>query len=455
MKESRRVLWVLIILFACIFLDARTPEKFYKLRLTTLEKKLANEYLKLGKKCKRLGIYNKARIEFQHALRLDPQNKQVKKQIHLLDEINVDRNSISIRRYKKLVNQYERYLLKLERKFAKEYAELAKWCKKRGKEKEAKKLIDKALDLDYHCKLARRLIGQVRVKKIGWVDKKDAPELRKGLRKFEGRWLPKKRVDKLRNSWENAWVIKTRHYLIRTNCTLEMGYSLAEEVENVLYKTISRIFSLNRDFKPPKDLMQIYYFNNFSDYKAHVKGLLKGQRIPLAFYSNTTKRCYLYNTPGVKEVFFHEATHQLLFLSFHDDSDEEEKDEENSSNGHVWVVEGLACFSESLAKVGLTLYRLVDTKERVLMGDHVRLRDFIRFNYEKISSSVRYYNQAVCLAHFFMNYKAGRYMMPFLRYAACVHKGEIRKGLFEEIFKTNIDEIEEEWITYMKKIFSF
>src|SRR5579863_4122571 len=73
--------------------------------------------------------------------------------------------------------------------------------------------------------------NQVWSDKFGWLPKAHVEKYERGERYYNRRWIPAAREATIRSNFEDAWEIRTEHYLVKTNHSLEKGVDLAKKLE--------------------------------------------------------------------------------------------------------------------------------------------------------------------------------------------------------------------------------
>jgi hypothetical protein len=97
---------------------------------------------------------------------------------------------------------------------------------------------------------ARRILGYQRMKnewitpfeasqsrnmvwhdQFGWLLKTYVDRYQQGLRNFNGKWMPAEQEADVRRDFRNAWEVRTEHFLVKTNHSLERGVEVARKLE--------------------------------------------------------------------------------------------------------------------------------------------------------------------------------------------------------------------------------
>ena len=91
--------------------------------------------------------------------------------------------------------------------------------------------------------------------KFGWLPASHVEKYESGQRYFKRHWVSLEREAELRREFRNAWEVRTDHFLVRTNHSLEKGVALAESLE-----TFYRFFhsSFAGFFKTPEQIQKLF-----------------------------------------------------------------------------------------------------------------------------------------------------------------------------------------------------
>ena len=81
---------------------------------------------------------------------------------------------------------------------------------------------------------------------FGWLPAAHVERYEMGQRYFKRRWVSADREAELRRDFRNAWEVRTDHYLVKTNHSLEEGVALARNLETFygfLHSSFAGFFS--------------------------------------------------------------------------------------------------------------------------------------------------------------------------------------------------------------------
>ena len=185
--------------------------------------------------------------------------------------------------------------------------------------------------------------------------------------------------------------------------------------------------------RPPRDASRrstkSILFRNRDDYIEAWKKEQPNIELSTGFYLASQREAYFYVAEGEQDDtnLYHEATHQL-FSEIRPVSRELGRDE------NFWIIEGIACYMESLAEQeGWTLLggndavRLRDAQHRLLVDNfYVPLAELIGLGMEQLQRDPRIaklYSQSAGLTHFLMHGASGRYREPLVEYLVAIYTG--------------------------------
>lgn len=269
--------------------------------------------------------------------------------------------------------------------------------------------------------------GNVWHEQFGWLPKGHLQRYADGERNFKGKWVSAAKERELRRNFADAWEVRTDHYLIRTNVSLERGVELGRAMEDFhefFYETFASFFNSRENMLKMFDGTAravnakpylVHYYRDRSEYIDTLKKNFPKIEITNGIYMTIGRTAHFYEDPdnNNEATLFHEGTHQLFF-------------ENQNLKGHVgelahfWIIEGIACYMESFQRTD-GIFRLGDpnyirfagARTNLLQKNYyVPLREFSQIGMHEFQHSpdvAKNYTQASGLARFFMEYDGGRY----------------------------------------------
>ncbi len=289
-----------------------------------------------------------------------------------------------------------------------------------------------------------RRSGHVWDDTFGWQEERHLERYRNGERYYQGRWISKENEAELRRDFENGWQIRTEHYLIKTNHSLERGVEIASRLEtyhDFFVETFAGFFSRpedlqtlfrgtsTRDARP--NVYEVHYFATRDEYNKRLVKKIPRIAETNGLYYTEDRVAYFFHDDQLTldDTLYHEATHQYMYES-------RARDRLVATQAHFWIIEGIACYLESFRPGKGTLSigernhpRLIAARYHYLTnGSYVPLGRFAamglsEFQNQPIEDLRRNYSQAAGLAHFFMHYEDGLYRDALIEHLAQLYNG--------------------------------
>lgn len=319
------------------------------------------------------------------------------------------------------------------------------------------------------------LKGYVRHPKFGWILKRDQPRYDAGERQVDGRWMSVEKEAEIRRDFAHAWEIRTDHYLIKTNVSLERGVEFGQALEDFyefFHQTFAGFFNdpdhLKKVFdgtapsvsKTPRPYL-VNYYKDRDEYITRLKPLFPSIEVTNGIYLTDGRTAHFYLDPQANQdaTLFHEATHQLFFESH-------PLIRPIAKTGHFWIVEGIACYMESFQRengafsVGDPRYIRFEGARRNALQEkyYVPLRKFSEMgmrDFQEAPMLAKNYTQAAGLAHFFMQYEEGRYRDAVVNQLVQLYSGNPRKRDFpqglDELTGETYEELDRQYVEFLQQ----
>jgi hypothetical protein len=282
--------------------------------------------------------------------------------------------------------------------------------------------------------------------KFGWLAVTEVPRYEAGERLVGGRWLSSEADATRHSDMRSGWQVRTDHFLVTTNHSLEAAAELAARLER-LHQVWRQLFAgfylgereVERQFAgerlPRKQIrpFRVYYHRNRNEYAAALVGRQPRIAETLGIYFDREREAHFFAGKDQDAgTLSHEAVHQLF-------------QESRPAARHVgelanfWVIEGVATYFETLTEQGdpntglyytigeATAGRLPAARRRLLEdGFYVPLAELTRLGKSDVQRQpeiAKLYSQSTGLAAFLVDADQGRYREPFVRYLEAVYAG--------------------------------
>lgn len=289
--------------------------------------------------------------------------------------------------------------------------------------------------------------GNVWHEQFGWLPNAHLARYAKGERNFKGRWVTAEKEKELRRDFSEAWRVRTDHYLIRTNVSLERGVELGRALEDFhefFYETFAGFFSTREQMiklfdgtakavtSNPKPYL-IHYYRTKEEYVSQLRKDFPNIEITNGIYLTTGRVAHFFDDPDNdnEATLFHEGTHQLFFESH-------VLNRSIGDNAHFWIIEGIACYMESFQRkkgvftLGDPNYiRFAGARVNLLQKNYyVPLREFSQLGMKEFQLApelAKNYTQAAGLARFFMEHDNGRYREALVKHLTQLYSSSTRE----------------------------
>lgn len=220
----------------------------------------------------------------------------------------------------------------------------------------------------YEAKQAKR--GLQWNKSFGWIKPEDLPRLKSGERKSGRRWIDGDDDTKRHEKIEKGWQIRTDHFIVTTNHSINAGVALAGELESLRQIWQQRLaaydltkqelvdrFEGKRTAPKSRRPMRVFYHRDKASYVDHLKRRQPRIAQTLGIYFDTIREAHFYHSDDsakadqLRATLYHEAIHQLL-------QETAPKGRSVGTNANYWVIEGIACYFETLVPLAIDGKRL-------------------------------------------------------------------------------------------------
>jgi hypothetical protein len=310
----------------------------------------------------------------------------------------------------------------------------------------------------------------------GWVAEASLPRYEQGLRPVHDRWLPAGQAERLRSQWNQAWVIETDHYQVRTNAGLEEGVRLATELEQC-YGVFSRLFagyglseeqlraafggqpSRARLFRPPRGQFIVHLYRNREEFQKRIARFRAlDQATATGLYVPSDRIVYCYRDEelegGWLASVLHEATHQLFVEAT-------ARFQFGPRDGNYWVVEGVAAYMESLhRRNGWLLVGSWDTPRLKLAREQLvqhhryiplnKLVELTAQDFARRDSSFLY-GQSALVVHFLLHCEKGKYRRVLLSFLEEVLSGRASPDTLSKMLGMSYEDIDRHIVVHVGK----
>jgi hypothetical protein len=281
--------------------------------------------------------------------------------------------------------------------------------------------------------------------KFGWLAQSDVARYEAGERLVEGRWLSAQAEASRRRDMKNGWQVRTDHYLVTTNHSLEAAAELAGRLERLyqvwrqlfagFYLSESEVRGLYAGDRQPRRQarpFRVYYHRSKDEYVAALQGRQPRIAETLGIYFDTHREAHFYDGDDQNfSTLYHEAVHQLF-------QESRPAAKQIGQSANFWIIEGVATYFETLCEhadadsgpyftVGeTTAGRLPAARQRLSDGFYVPLAELTRLgkhDVQQYPEIAKLYSQSAGLTAFLMHGDGARFREPLVRYLTSVYRG--------------------------------
>ena len=338
--------------------------------------------------------------------------------------------------------------------------------------------------------------------RFGWVLKSQLPRYEDGFRPWKRKWISVDREAEIRRDFDNAWEIRTDHFLVKTNHSQQRGVEVAKRLEE-FHAFFTRTFA--SFFETPQELekrfadattrrrtvtepLEVHYYATRDEYNQRLV-----KRIPLigitnGLYYETDQTCFFYHDPDVvsDHTLFHEATHQIMDAHTRKQRAlaarvKARKDRTRvtpwviAEHNNFWIIEGFACYIESFrqkngrATLGDPNYKrfvlaqrrvaaLSDPSPNVVRKDgyYIPLPRFSGMGMAEFQNDPniqKNYTQASGMAHFLMHYNDGAYRDALIEFLSQLYRPNVKNPnsapSIAKLIGISYEELDEQYRQYM------
>ncbi len=316
--------------------------------------------------------------------------------------------------------------------------------------------------------------------KFGWLLKTYVKRYEDGERYYGGRWMPAAKEEEIRRVFDNAWRIRTENFLIETNHSLERGVEIAKKLEayhdffvqtfvgffqtpeqlNILFNQAA---SNRRATKSDAQRFHVHYYRTREEYNQRLVQKVPQIAITNGLYHNGDRIAYFFNDPehNLDSTLYHEATHQLLYESRFRNP---RMIQRVADDANFWIVEGIACYMESLKLKNGTVTlgdpeydRFYWARDRYLKRHYfvplARLASMGMREFQSQQELSYNYSESSGLVHFFMHYKGGVYRDALVEHLSQIYNPSRRPppaASLAELTGVSFAELDKQYGDYLR-----
>lgn len=200
--------------------------------------------------------------------------------------------------------------------------------------------------------------------RYGWLTDDEYARYEAGERLLGRRWITAEQDAARRETIEDGWTIRTDHFSVTTNHSLEAGAQLAAELEGLFQvwrqafagywlddREVRALFAGERMARKRSRPMKVYYHRDKAGYVEHLRRRQPRIAETLGIYFDDAREAHFFAPPEdadaeardlARATLYHEAAHQLF-------TENGPGRRGAGRDANFWLVEGAACYFELLA----------------------------------------------------------------------------------------------------------
>lgn len=309
--------------------------------------------------------------------------------------------------------------------------------------------------------------GNIEHQQFGWIPQASVTKYEAGQRPWNNSWIGADTEAERRRDFRNAWEIRSEHFLVKTNVSLEAGLSLSRNLEifhEWLYENFAAFFDTPKALKERFDKavsssrktqapMEVHFFSTRQEYERRLEGKLPPNLVTEGVYWNDDETSYFFANDGQASLstLFHEATHQILDLATRQErriaagarARRQNRPATDGfgvcQNSNFWIVEGIASYFESFEihdgtiSVGNPNFVRFETARHRMLDPqkhfYLPARKFCEMGKDAFQvhpNLGQLYTQAAGFTHFLMHYEDGLYRDDLIALLSAVYRPDAR-----------------------------
>ena len=309
---------------------------------------------------------------------------------------------------------------------------------------------------------------------FGWIPVRHVARYEQGERPWRGAWVSVAKEAELRRDFKNAWDVRSEHFLVKTNTSLEEGVQISRKLEMFhqwLTTNCAAFFetpdALAERFEQAQirrrggreaDPMEVHFYATRDEYDRTIrtKSDLLAQVVTNGLYWEPDRTCYFFRNPDDENLLtvFHEATHQILDLATVSDRLSAARKRQQVTRqrqpqpwvmcekSNFWMLEGIACYFESVVikegqiSVGDPGYVRFEAAQQRLLRDNFYLplqmfSSLGKNSFQQHPNLPQLYSQASGVAHFLLHYQNGTYRDDFVKLLSAAYRPDLKHVMDE------------------------
>ncbi len=302
----------------------------------------------------------------------------------------------------------------------------------------------------------------------GWLPRAHVPRYQQGQRRVRSRWVSRDEARRYHGDPRTPWRVETQHFVVETTTSLEQGVALARRLEKLFHAwrvlfaayayrpgQLRKALDSPRGLPAPGRKFRVIYFATEAQYRQALRQHLPPQVRTFGLYLAPLRRSFFFVPEEPDDpTLFHELTHQFC-------NETRPVARQVGRQANFWIVEGVACYMESLQLRGnLALLGGVDA-DRLQDARHYLYHDRFYLPLERLCALgmpslqrhpeiTKLYAQSAAWTHLLMHVQGGRYRPALMQYLDQVFRGRDDPGTLRRLLGRSWQELDAQYRRFMQ-----
>jgi hypothetical protein len=317
--------------------------------------------------------------------------------------------------------------------------------------------------------------GKVWDSRFGWIGADDVARYEKGERLVGKQWVTAAVDAARRKRIDDGWQVRTDHFLVTSNESLEAAAQLAAQLEGLhqvwqqLFagfwtseQEVKQLFAGERLARERHQPFRVFYHRDREDYNQTLQRRQPRIAETLGIYFDTIHEAHFFAGKDQDAgTLYHETVHELFY-------------ETRPAAKHVaeaanfWVVEGVATYFETLSEhrdptaglyytIGQASAGRLPAARRRLLTDHyyiplAQLTTWGETELQQQPELAKIYSEASGLSAFLMDGEQARYREPLVRYLQAIYAGHDDPQTLSKLTGRSYEELDAEYRACMQSL---
>ncbi len=302
----------------------------------------------------------------------------------------------------------------------------------------------------------------------GWLPAAHLERYQQGQRPVRGRWLPVREAQRLHSDPSTPWRVETAHFVVESTATLEQAVALSRRLERLYHvwqvlfaayafppSRVKSALAASRSLHRPRRKFRVVYFATEEQYRRALRQYLPAEVRTLGFYLAPQRRSFFFVPEDPDDpTLFHELTHQFC-------NETRPVSRQVGQRANFWIVEGVACYMESLqlhdtyALVGgVDAERLQDARHYLVHDRfYLPLEQLCGLGMQQLQHHrqiTKLYAQSAAWTHLLMHAQQGRFRPVLMQYLGQVFRGRDDAGTLRRLLGRSWQELDAQYRQFMQ-----